>query len=204
MPGQAGARYIKRERVATLESVEAGWVTLWRQVDPLPVERKAELQSLIESYLRRNRPEPAASASANAITNRPSAGTGTTATLKEMVQPALLRRVERHFAITRGKRCEIDRGAWRRFVSWCEDTGQTPLPCTSEVVLRYLSALDRRGLSGLTMAQAVSAVGKVYRIAGLPSPVSPEVRAMVHSALEQQYDFLLEVEVEKRMPQGTA
>jgi hypothetical protein len=202
MPGQAGARYIKRERVATLESVEAGWVTLWRQVDPLPVERKAELQSLIESYLRRNRPEPAASA--NAITNRPSAGTGTTATLKEIVQPALLRRVERYFETTRSKTCEIDRGAWRRFVSWCEDTGQTPLPCTSEVVLRYLSALDRRGLSGVTMAQAVSAVGKVYRIAGLPSPVSPEVRAMVHSALEQQYDFLLEVEVEKRMPNATA
>ena len=112
MPGQAGARYIKQERVATLESVEAGWVTLWRQVKPLPVESKAELQFLIESYLRRNRPEPAASASANAITNRPSAGTGSTATLKEIVQPALLRRVERHFESTRGKRCEIDRGAW--------------------------------------------------------------------------------------------
>ena len=101
---------MKRERVATLESVEAGWATLWRQVDPLPVESKAELQSLIESYLRRNRPEPAAPASA--ITNRPSAGTGSTATLKEIVQPALLRRVERHFESTRGKRCEIDRGAW--------------------------------------------------------------------------------------------
>src|ERR1039457_5316547 len=165
MPGQAGARYIKQERVATLESV------------------------------RRNRPEPAASASA--MTNRPSAGTDSTATLKEIVRPALLRRVERHFESTRGKRCEIDRGGWRRFVSWCEDTGQTPLPCTSEVVLRYLSALDRRGLSGRTMAQAVSAVGKVYRIAGLPSPVSPEARAMVHSALEQQYDFPSDVEVEK-------
>ena len=202
MPAQAGARYIRRERVATLQSVEAGWVALWRQVDPLPVESKAELQSLIESYLRRNQAKPAAPPSTGV--NGHSAGTGSTATLKEMVQPALLRRVERYFAITRGKRCEIDRGAWRRFVSWCEDTGQTPLPCTSEVVLRYLSALERRGLSGLTMAQAVSAVGKVYRIAGLPSPVSPEVRAMVHSALEQQYDFLLEVEVEKRMPQGTA
>ena len=182
---------MKRERVATLESVEAGWATLWRQVDPLPVESKAELQSLIESYLRRNRPEPAAPASA--ITNRPSAGTGSTATLKEIVRPALLRRVERYFESTCGKRCEIDRGAWRRFVSWCEDTGQTPLPCTSEVVLRYLSALDRRGLSGRTMAQAVSAVGKVYRIAGLPSPVSPEARALVHSALEQR-DFSLDVE----------
>ena len=192
---------MKRERVASLESVEAGWATLWRQVDPLPVECKAELQSLIESYLRRNQPKPAAppSVAGNGC------GSGTcTATLKEMVRPALLRRVERHFESTRGKRCEIDRGGWRRFVLWCEDTGQTPLPCTREVVLRYLSALDRRGLSGLTMAQAVSAVGKVYRIAGLPSPVSPEVRAMVHSALEQQYDFLLEVEVEKRMPQGTA
>jgi hypothetical protein len=59
MPAQAGARYIKRERVATLESVEAGWVKLWRQVHPLPVESKAELQSLIESYLRRNQPKPA-------------------------------------------------------------------------------------------------------------------------------------------------
>src|ERR1035438_7002020 len=56
MPAQAGARYIRRERVATLESVEAGWVALWRQVDPLPVESKAELQFLIESYLRRNKP----------------------------------------------------------------------------------------------------------------------------------------------------
>ena len=194
MPGQAGARYIKQERVATLESVEAGWVNLWRQVDPLPVECKAELQFLIESYLRRNRSEPAASASA--ITNRPSAGTGTTATLKEIVQPALLRRVERHFEITRGKRGEIYHGAWRRFVSWCEDTGQTPLPCTSEVVLRYLYALDRRGLSGRTMAQAVSAVGKVYRIAGLPSPVSPEARALVHSALEQD-EVPSDVDVEK-------
>ena len=184
MPGQAGARYIKQERVAALESVEAGWVTLWRQVDPLPVERKAELQSLIESYLRRNRPEPAASA--NAITNRPSAGTGTTATLKEIVQPALLRRVERYFETTRSKTCEIYCGAWRRFVSWCEDTGQTPLPCTSEVLLRYLDALDSRGFSRGTIAQTVSAVGRVYRIAGLPSPVSPEARAMVNSALEQR------------------
>src|SRR5450755_63065 len=200
MPAQAGARYIRRERVATLQSVEAGWVALWRQVDPLPVESKAELQSLIESYLRRNKP----AAPPSAVVKGRGSGTGTTATLKEIVRPALLRRVERYFESTRGKRCEIDRGAWRRFVSWCEDTGQTPLPCTSEVVLQYLSVLEHRGLSGLTMAQAVSAVGKVYRIAGLPSPVSPEARAMVHSALEQQYDFLLEVGVEKRRPQGTA
>src|SRR5450755_3177655 len=195
MPAQAGARYIRRERVATLESVEAGWVHLWRQVDPLPVESKAELQSLIESYLRRNKAKPAAPPSA--AVNGPSAGTGSTATLKEIVQPALLRRVERYFAITRGKRCEIDRGTWRQFVSWCEDTGQTPLPCTSEVVLQYLSVLEHRGLSRGTVAQAVSAVGRVYRIAGLPSPVSPEVRAMVHSALEQRYDFPSDVEVEK-------
>jgi hypothetical protein len=181
MPAQAGARYIKQERVATLQSVEAGWVALWRQVDPLPVESKAELQSLIESYLRRNRPEPAAPASAGGN----GSGSGT-ATLREIVQPALLRRVERYFETTRGKACEIDRGAWRRFVWWCEDTGQTPLPCTSEVVLRYLSVLERRGLSRGTMAQAVSAVGKVYRIAGLPSPVSPEARALVRSALEQR------------------
>src|SRR5450755_3427747 len=191
MPAQAGARYIRRERVATLESVEAGWVHLWRQVDPLPVESKAELQSLIESYLRRNQPKPAAPPSAAG--NGCGSGTGS---LREAVQPALLRRVERHFESTRGKRCEIDHGAWRRFVSWCEDTGQTPLPCTSEVVLRYLYALDRRGLSGRTMAQAVSAVGKVYRIAGLPSPVSPEARALVHSALEQD-EVPSDVDVEK-------
>ena len=102
------------------------------------------------------------------------------------MQPALLRRVERHFESTRSKTCEIDRGAWRRFVSWCEDTGHTPLPCTSEVLLRYLSALDRRGLSRGTMAQAVSAIDRVYRIAGLPSPVSPEARAIVNSALKQR------------------
>ena len=193
MPGQAGARYIKRERVATLESVEAGWITLWRQVEPLPVESKAELQSLIESYLRRNQPKPAAPPSAAGKGRSSGAGT---VSLGEAVQPALLRRVERYFETTRSKACEIDHAAWRRFVSWCEDTGQTPLPCTSEVVLRYLSALDRRGLSGLTMAQAVSAVGRVYRIAGLPSPVSPEARALVHSALEQR-DFSLDVEGEK-------
>ena len=187
MPAQAGARYIRRERVATLESVEAGWVALWRQVDPLPVESKAELQFLIESYLRRNKPAAPPSAGVN--------GSGTVC-LREAVQPALLRRVERYFEPTRDKTSEIDRGAWRRFVSWCEDTGQTPLPCTSEVVLRYLSTLDRRGLSGLTMAQAVSAVGKVYRIAGLPSPVSPEARALVHSALEQD-EVPSDVDVEK-------
>src|SRR5450755_1792208 len=201
MPAQAGARYIRRERVATLQSVEAGWVALWRQVDPLPVESKAELQSLIESYLRRNQPKPAAPPSA--VVKGRGSGTGTVS-LGEAVQPALLRRVERHFEITRGKTCEIYHGAWRQFVSWCEDTGQTPLPCTSEVVLQYLSVLEHRGLSGLTMARGGQGVGKVYRIAGLPSPVSPEVRAMVHSALEQQYDFLLEVEVEKRMPNATA
>ena len=193
MPAQAGACYIRRERVATLQSVEAGWVALWRQVDPLPVECKAELQFLIESYLRRNQLKPAAPP--GAVANGRSASTGTV-TLKEAVQPALLRRVERHFESTRGKRCEIDRGGWRQFVSWCEDTGQTPLPCTSEVVLRYLYALDRRGLSGRTMAQAVSAVGKVYRIAGLPSPVSPEARALVHSALEQD-EVPSDVDVEK-------
>src|SRR5450755_1438022 len=193
MPAQAGARYIRRERVATLQSVEAGWVALWRQVDPLPVESKAELQSLIESYLRRNQPKPAAPPSAAG--NGCGSGTGTVS-LREAVQPALLRRVERHFESTRGKTCEIYRGAWRRFVSWCEDTGQTPLPCTSEVVLRYLSVLERRGLSRGTVAQAVSAVGRVYRIAGLPSPVSPEAGALVLSALEQQYDFRPDVEVE--------
>ena len=131
MPAQAGARYVKRERVATLESVEAGWVSLWRQVDPLPMESKAELQSLIESYLRRNQAKPARCG------ERPGSGTGTVS-LGEAVQPALWRRVERYFETARGKTCEIDRGAWRRFVSWCEDTGQTPLPCTSEVLLRYL------------------------------------------------------------------
>jgi hypothetical protein len=173
--------------------VEAGWVALWRQVDPLPVESKAELQFLIESYLRRNKPAAPPSAAGNGC----GSGTGTVS-LREAVQPALLRRVERYFETTRGKRCEIDHGAWRRFVSWCEDTGQTPLPCTSEVLLRYLDALDRRGLSGCTMAQAVTAVGRVYRIAGLPSPVSPEARALVHSALEQRYDFPSDdVEVEK-------
>jgi hypothetical protein len=183
MPAQAGARYIKRERVATLESVEAGWVKLWRQVHPLPVESKAELQSLIESYLQRNKPRPAAPPSA--VVTGHSNGTSTVS-LGEAVQPALLRRVERYFETGRGKTCEIDRVAWRRFVSWCEDTGHTPLPCTSEALLRYLSALERRGLSRGTMAQAVSAVGKVYRIAGLPSPVSPEARAMVNPALEQR------------------
>src|ERR1035438_9377367 len=148
MPAQAGARYIRRERVATLQSVEAGWVALWRQVHPLPVECKAELQSLIESYLRRNQPKPAAPPSAAG--NGHSNGTGTVS-LREAVQPALLRRVERYFETTRSKTCEIDRGAWRRFVSWCEDTGQTPLPCTSEVLLRYLDALDSRRFSRGTM-----------------------------------------------------
>ena len=108
MPAQAGARYIRRERVATLQSVEAGWVALWRQVDPLPVESKAELQSLIESYLRRNQPKPAAPPSAAG--NGCGSGTGTVS-LREAVQPALLRRVERHFESTRGKTCEIYRGA---------------------------------------------------------------------------------------------
>jgi hypothetical protein len=179
MPGQAGARYVKRERVATLESVEAGWVSLWRQVDPLPVESKAELQSLIESYLQRNKPKAAPPPSA--VVNGCSSGT-CTVSLGEVVQSALLRRVERYFETKRTKTCEIDRDAWRRFVWWCEDTGQTPLPCTSEVLLRYLSTLDCRGLSARTMAQALSAVGKVYRIVGLPSPVSPEARAVVNSA----------------------
>src|SRR5450755_2914535 len=94
MPAQAGARYIRRERVATLQSVEAGWVALWRQVDPLPVESKAELQSLIESYLRRNQPKPAASPSA--VGKGRSSGTGPVS-LGEAVQRALLRRVERYF-----------------------------------------------------------------------------------------------------------
>src|ERR1035438_5981756 len=193
MPAQAGARYIRRERVATLQSVEAGWVALWRQVDPLPVESKAELQSLIESYLRRNKAKPAAPPSAAG--NGCGSGTGTVS-LREAVQPALLRRVERYFETMRSKTCEMDRGAWRRFVAWCEDTGDTPLPCTSEVLLRYLSALEGRGLSRGTMAQFVSAVGRVYRIAGLPSPVSPEARAMVHSALEQD-EIPSDVGVEK-------
>jgi hypothetical protein len=155
--------------------VEAGWVALWRQVDPLPVESKAELQSLIESYLRRNKAKPAAPPSAAG--NGCGSGTGTVS-LREAVQPALLRRVERYFETTRGKTCEIDRDAWRQFVSWCEHTGHMPLPCTSEALLRYLSSLERRGLSRDTMAQVVSAVGRVYRIAGLPSPVSPEARAL--------------------------
>src|ERR1039457_4445744 len=107
MPPQAGGRYLRRERVATLQSVEAGWVTLWRQVDPLPVESKAELQSLIESYLRRNQPKPVAPPSA---AGNGGGGTGTVS-LGEAVQPALLRRVERYFEITRGKTCEIYDGA---------------------------------------------------------------------------------------------
>src|SRR5450755_206217 len=107
MPAQAGARYIRRERVATLQSVEAGWVALWRQVDPLPVESKAELQSLIESYLRRNKAKPAAPPSAAG--NGCGSGTGS---LREAVQPALLRRVERYFETMRSKTCEMDRGAW--------------------------------------------------------------------------------------------
>ena len=64
------------------------------------------------------------------------------------------------------------------------------------MLLRYLFALERRGLSRGTIAQAVRAVGKVYRIAGLPSPVSPEARALVHSALEQD-EVPSDVDVEK-------
>jgi hypothetical protein len=50
MPAQAGARYVKNERIsaAAVEESWIIWINLWRQ---LPVKSKAELRSLIESYL---------------------------------------------------------------------------------------------------------------------------------------------------------
>jgi hypothetical protein len=74
MPAQAGARYVKNERIsaAAVEESWIIWINLWRQ---LPVKSKAELRSLIESYLLRNKPKPAAPPSG--VVNGRSSGTCT-------------------------------------------------------------------------------------------------------------------------------
>lgn len=75
---------------------------------------------------------------------------------------------------------------WKDFEAWCESTGRTPLPATSETVIEYVTHLcytrvpmqpdgvtpmqGQVGLSPSSINRARSAIVKIHRIAGVQPP----------------------------------
>lgn len=59
---------------------------------------------------------------------------------------------------------------WKRFVSWCESAGLSPLPAAPGTVALYLSARADEGRAVSTLAQALAAISQAHKKAGLESP----------------------------------
>jgi integrase len=74
------------------------------------------------------------------------------------------------------------RRRWGHFTSWCETTGQCPLPATAEVVMLYMAALiahDPPPALG-TVRGRVSAINRMHAEADLPVPGDdPALRLMM-------------------------
>lgn len=60
----------------------------------------------------------------------------------------------------------------RRFVAWCNRHGRDAIPADGRTVYLFLADLSTKGLSVSSMEQALSAISKAHRRAGLPVPQS--------------------------------
>lgn len=65
---------------------------------------------------------------------------------------------------------------WEAFCSFCARNTLSPLPAGAETVVRWMgSFLATRSIQPDTMANYLSAIGSVHKLAGLPSPVDDEL-----------------------------
>lgn len=68
---------------------------------------------------------------------------------------------------------------------WCADEGRSPLPADVEDLVRYVNALDARGLKPATLARRIASVASVHRMLGLVErDVAPTDAPMVRAALK--------------------
>lgn len=78
------------------------------------------------------------------------------------------------------------RSAWKAFQAWCRGAEQLDLPATPATVLAYLGHRFRaEGRAASTLDVAICAIFKAHDAAGLPSPASAELRALVAEARRQ-------------------
>ena len=66
---------------------------------------------------------------------------------------------------------------WADFAAWCVSAGRCSLPAASDTVSLYLVSLARapRSLAVATLARRLSGISSVHLLAGLASPVGPDV-----------------------------
>lgn len=70
---------------------------------------------------------------------------------------------------------------WRDFETWCEEAGRRSLPCSSDTLKLY--AMDRLGVHKIaTVERRLAAVVSKHERAGLGSPYSLEIRALMKGA----------------------
>jgi integrase len=68
------------------------------------------------------------------------------------------------------------------FGRWCERMGKSSLPASADTVGLYVVDQLSRGRKTATAARHVSAIGQNHRQAGLASPVTCEVRELLHGS----------------------
>ncbi len=71
---------------------------------------------------------------------------------------------------------------WRTFERWAREMQRDPLPATAETVSLFITDQLGRGKKVLTATRRLSAIRHKHVSQGLPSPVTPEVRALLHGA----------------------
>jgi len=75
-----------------------------------------------------------------------------------------------------------DLDCWR---DWCREDGCPTLPAAVEDLVRYVNALDARGLKPATLARRIASIASVHRMVGLiEGDVAPTDAPMVRAALK--------------------
>jgi integrase len=84
---------------------------------------------------------------------------------------------------------------WNLFSAWCGQTGRVVLPASSDTLALYVTwMLIENGRRVTTASRHVSAVAHYHRLARKPSPVTPEVKAILHAVKRER----------RERPQGKA
>jgi len=74
------------------------------------------------------------------------------------------------------------RSSWRRWCCWCEEERILPLGADPGALDRWAAALAGEGLRASTVARHVAAVCTAHQLAGLPSPRSGRMGAILRGA----------------------
>jgi integrase len=72
--------------------------------------------------------------------------------------------------------------SWGRFTRFCEGARRVPLPASSETVALWAVSMLRESKRVTTVQARLSGVAHHHKIAGFPSPIGPEVRAVLNGA----------------------